>query len=933
MSAIETPWIDPLYLFDLCARGMTVGAPELELQAKVTANGETTYFARSAPRMGWLKHFFHEDAGNQVDDPVVTFVPVRMGTNWHWTDLHATQLTAWLLRMGEAGYDPTEPNVAVQIQRWMRFIANVRATPEDEIEGRRLGHEGLTVAKRALGAREFSMLIHAARHPTRGDSPSENTVIPPAALAQLFRVSSTTRFLPMTNLNPRGAYEMIGHATGTYTNGRHQWRQIQHHGWKPDAVFYGKPYEDAVVASREPADLALYAGVEVEMELPNSRQRSRMITGLFAAADGLGCYPSQRLHIETDSSVHGHGLEVVLMPHEVNSAQGEAFWKTMWETACTLGASNADGSAGMHIHVSAEPALRVHRFQNVPEGRNANDAYSPMVGLLIDMVTGLLAGTNQMFACAPFTQQHPQSLHRYAAALTQRTMDAFAVEDPTAASTLASTILWPYPTYASPGHSRNSDRSCSTDADRFATVAFGRPQSWNGGYAVTSICLRRRHAGMERGHDRYRHVNWANAHTIEFRLFGPMGFNMARCPNWINAATQLAAAIVGFSRWAAVDILTHGIRLPQAGSGEEFVDFLPRWLVSSLVVAPNAQAVDDIVLDGRRYCVQKPKRTSRGMGPWTIGLEDRDGTAEFSWQGDTPQQKHQRQVELYDAVVDCWIELLNWMGDQLPLYGDAYAYLQRVVMPHLPNAETMEAMLARVSSEARRRCRVQRAPARSVNAASDATPVVHGAVPAGAPDSALASTRVRGRTHASTVIDDGVPFGRSELTQRQRNEIVNQLYARRQQETEVRRRNRERDMTPMQNSLRGLRGGMSAAPPASRELEQAREQQAMLEDQLMRNMNRQLANAATDTGPIGLSNHLAQQNAGNAQRLMDEMMRAANSIPAVEMPLSWPRNGDVITVEGQQYRVNHNDVGGMTVSRAEPPTPPRPDPDADVTPY
>lgn len=676
-ATITAPWLDPLTLIDAMARlVIEPDVPGLMMYAvspAVFASANPLVIYKGAPRADWLANALHPtyaSEANHADDPVVTLVPhvERLAPagddGWYlwWRPLRFSQLPRWLEKLELMGLDPAGDNAAAlaAIRRQMtgaRAETSLEENIPDMVEHR---------AQRTTWINFLDAIMHPDRNP--GFTAEDALSLTPKAMGTALRVDITARrvFHPYATRS-NGVYVMgEGWSTTRGARERDAWRRVHYHGYKPAATFFGKRW----MADHSTPD-ALFAGVEMEMELPTPTARTRMISALYSAADELGrnAGSQERLHVEQDGSIHGHGIEVVLMPHEVHSSHAEAFWRKMWDTSIAHGASNAHRSCGMHVHISAGPALKM------PAGvdRLWPGAYRPdetdfhtTTAFLIDLVTGMLAGGPTMWAMGLPPSNGPISTVYPRNARSRST---------------------PLITY---------DQS----KPRFATSIFGRHANWDGGYAVVCLDLMRKSSHLQI--DRYRHVNWNNSETIEFRLFGPQQF--AREVNdWVNVATQLSAAIVHFSRTVSLFVLKKGCEVGNGGA-TAYLASLPSWLSTMLRSTANGHAAELglAIQPSGLYAIEPPSPSEwrSQHHPWRPGLrcrssndslfhEARGVRTEIS--GNSLTTHRRQELAAYAACITLWRRFLAFLERQAPQYD----LLQRHLEEHLqlPDQQQLQSAL------------------------------------------------------------------------------------------------------------------------------------------------------------------------------------------------------------------------------------------------
>lgn len=614
-SHITVPWFDPMELIDGFCR--LVIAPEI-VDLVMLAQTSHGMCSVGTTRMAWLRAV--EPAGGTAT--VVPWLKLEPQPRLVWRALDLADLPAWLKRLSDHGFDATLVGNVRTFQRMHEQLINRELVPSITETQRYPGADGR--APRAMLVRQryhfeaLQMFVAAVMHP-RSPHADEPLVlaqlISQERAAALLAVETRETFLPFIAYNTAMQAVRLSHIDSSgHARARSGWRQQQRHGLKPHAQFYGK--------TSVTAGTGLYAGIEMEMELPSHDVRQHMMRTLYAVCDEFTPVTEpayrERLHVESDSSLNQYGLEVVLMPHEVHSFHGEQFWRRIWQAACAAGASNTGGRAGMHIHVSANAALRPP-----PTGVPcSNDEYSDTVGLLIDLVTGMLAG-------GPAWRYNPNGVN-------------------------------------------------------VKSVVFGRPTDWGGSFGQPNFSLMCPRPGLS--WERYRHVNWNNTKTIEFRIFGPRGFQAVF--DWLNIATQLASAIVQFSRALATHLITLGA---SRGTGVAFYEALPDWLRPMLVL--DAHSVTGSVREwalplsggriairaqaGRPYLIGLPY-TSHNSGTGGIEAERRRANYIDFWQAETTRGAH-----IHESVLGLWRAFTRYLDHTCPQFDLLHGYLKDQVLPQV----------------------------------------------------------------------------------------------------------------------------------------------------------------------------------------------------------------------------------------------------------
>lgn len=604
-APITCPWIDPLAIIDPYLRlVLAPNANDLVVRAAINLD---VSFSKGAPRAAWLAASYNSDTDDDHESgPVVTLVPllrsspVLNGTSLEWHPLRFAHLTRWIVQLDFAGLSP-DPLVLLPLLCKRRLLLatqlnHVPSTTEDLEASANSSVNARALAQQRDLIAQLHTLLHVLQHPLDETPFVAYTALTPVQIARLIVPVTQQQILAFSTFS-RASRQWLSIGTDNRREGssdRHEWRRVQHHGFKPDPYFYGKGRWGISPRAR-----TLYAGIELEMDLPSENANAIMQRAIFSVADEFGPPGAvngsahERLHIEQDGSLGEHGLEVVLMPHEVHSLHGEAFWRRVYQTACSLGATNSRGRAGMHIHVSAAAVFaRPNHIGTEPFDDNG---FKETTALLIDLITAMLAGGPN---------------------------------------------LWPL----QPNH-----QACSK------VCVFGRNANWTGQFAEVSFSLFNPQPGL-RQLERYRHVNWNNHATIEFRLFGPNGFDARH--DWINICTQLVSAIVQLARATALDL----IRNPQVSATPWLYTMLQHERGTAMHTTPN----------GLRIGVGCPANNSRFHDLANLHT---------SVSGRVPQ------IEL--AIRQVWALLLDFLADQTPQFDILREYLHTQVVPHLPTTEQL----------------------------------------------------------------------------------------------------------------------------------------------------------------------------------------------------------------------------------------------------
>ncbi len=692
---ITVPWIDPLAIIDPAIRlVIAFDNTDLAVLAKLTP---VATLPRGATRTAWLNAFGVSEPTDfgvsaptdHPDGPVVTFVPAYHASSDRlvWQTLRLKHFPLWLKQLAEGSVHPDPLVLLPQLDAHRTEVGRLIARDNDH------SRHGLTWLRG---------LLHRVSHPE--DQPARaasfgNLTREAIALLLTFETASA---VPAMIPHAQGG-GVVGHHPSTNAVGRSRWRRNQSHGWKPDQAFYGK--------SRWGAERAgpgtLYCGVELEMDLPSIRARETTRRALFVVADELGVPNTsfggkERMHLETDGSLGEYGLEIVLMPHEVHSAQAEHFWRQMYRSAIALGANNQRGRAGMHIHASAAAALRPMSFPLLSGQPTPTEAdQRETIALLIDLITAMLAGGPELWHFQPTGSGRPEygarhgmsatpqedpyawasaqtRVHREAVNLFE--MEAIAPNAPTSELPAAARVTPQERLHPEGWHNERGNR-----APRAACLLFGRPDTWSGTYAVPSFILFNPTPGLTM-FERYRHVNWNNRSTIEFRIFGPQGFDASI--DWINVCTQLVSAIVEVARTQALAVLYAGCAatVDQQATSSRFIQSLPTWLQPMLRKLNASWAVR---VDG-------PNR------PWLIGTGTPPNTGDFSrmvtgaqtlMDARTTAGTEARHAEVFLAVHELWRVLIQHLDDQAPRFDILREYIAEKIKPHLPVLSQVDGLL------------------------------------------------------------------------------------------------------------------------------------------------------------------------------------------------------------------------------------------------